>query len=519
MKIKLKDTVKGTIKTLNKGAIATERIKDTIVNIKEKEANINSTDNNTNDYASDKIKYVVNRSVDESVNVINKAGKKSFDNTKENIIKTKNKIKDFKIKRAEKKYVKSKLKSSNIKIKSGVNKNIRNIKNSNKTLNKGIKQVSKKVKSTERAKQLAIKTAKNTIRGVKGIAKTTFSAIKGVIAGSKALVSLLIAGGWVAIMIIIVICLIGLLCGSIFGIFFSSQKNGNSKPMSSVVSELNQDVAKKISQIQKDNTYDDYVIESDRAEWKEILAVYTVKVSNGNNATEVITLDDKKINTLTQVFWDMNEITSEVKEENIRNEETGSIEKKKILYIRIKKKSIADMIKLYNFGVLETLQLNDLLSEEYAQLWSSVIFGTSIGSPLIVQIAFSQLGNLGGQPYWSWYGFKTRVDWCAIFVSWVADQAGYLERGVIPKFSGVSNGINWFKAVGEWQSPSYIPNPGDIIFFDWEADGSPDHVGIVEKVDNNKVYTIEGNSTNDTARQKEYSINSKVIFGYGTPAY
>ena len=454
--------------------------------------------------------------VDESINIINKAGKKSFDNTKENIIKTKNKIKDFKIKRAEKKYVKSKLKRSNIKIKSGVNKNVRNI---NKTLKQSVKKVNQNVKYTERAKQLAIKTAKNTIRGVKNISKATVSAIKGVIAGSKALVSLLIAGGWVAIMIIIVICLIGLLCGSIFGIFFSSQKNGNSKPMSSVVSELNQEVAKRISKIQKDNTHDDYKIDSDRAEWREILAVYTVKVSNGNNATEVITLDDKKINTLKQVFWDMNEITSEVKEENIKNEETGSLEKKKILYVRIKKKSVSDMIKLYNFGILETLQLNDLLSEEYAQLWSSVIFGTSMGSPSIVQIAFSQLGNVGGQPYWSWYGFKSRVEWCAIFVSWVADQAGYLERGIIPKFSGVSNGINWFKAVGEWKGPGYIPNSGDIIFFDWETDGSSDHVGIVEKVENNKVFTIEGNSTDDTARQKEYSINSKFIFGYGTPAY
>ena len=84
-------------------------------------------------------------------------------------------------------------------------------------------------------------------------------------------------------------------------------------------------------------------------------------------------------------------------------------------YVRIKKKSIVDMIRLYNFGILETLQLNDLLSEEYAQLWSSVIFGTSMGSPSIVQIAFSQLGNVGGQPYWSWYGFKSRVEWCAIF--------------------------------------------------------------------------------------------------------
>ena len=86
------------------------------------------------------------------------------------------------------------------------------------------------------------------------------------------------------------------------------------------------------------------------------------------------------------------------------------------------------------------------------------------------------------QPYWSWYGFTSRVEWCACFVSWVANQAGYIDTNVVPKFSGVIQGINWFKAVGEWKEAGFVPNPGDIIFFDWENDGSADHVGIVEKV-------------------------------------
>ena len=177
------------------------------------------------------------------------------------------------------------------------------------------------------------------------------------------------------------------------------------------------------------------------------------------------------------------------------------------------------MITQYYFTPIQKQQLNELLSEEYASLWSSVIFGTSVGSPDIVQIALSQVGNVGGQPYWSWYGFTSRVEWCACFVSWVADQAGYIETNVVPKFSGVIQGINWFKAVGQWKEAGFVPNPGDIIFFDWENDGSADHVGIVEKVENNTVYTVEGNSNGDTCRQKEYSINSNVIFGYGTPAY
>jgi len=137
----------------------------------------------------------------------------------------------------------------------------------------------------------------------------------------------------------------------------------------------------------------------------------------------------------------------------------------------------------------------------------------------MVKIALSQVGNVGGQPYWSWYGFNSRVEWCACFVSWVADQAGYIDKKIIPKFSGCQNGIDWFKAMGQWKDKGFIPKAGDIIFFDWEVDGKVNHVGIVERVENGKVYTIEGNSTNDTCRQKEYNINSKYIYGYGTPAY
>lgn len=516
MKIKVKEKLKGTIKTIDKSRIVAERIKDSIVNIKEKEANINSSDNNTIDYASDKIKYVANRSADESINQFNKIGKKSFDNTKDNIIKTKNKINELKIKYSEKKYIKDKLIKSPQRIKKGSN---RAIKTTNKTVKSSVKITNKTIKVTERAKQLAIKTTRNTVKGIKVGVKATISAIKGVIAGTKALISLLIAGGWVAIIFIIIICLIGLLCGSIFGVFFSSEKNGNVKTMNMVVSELNQEVANRILQIQKNSVYDDYEIESNRAEWKEILSIYAVKVSNGTNATEVLTLNDSKIKTLKEVFWDMNEITSEVKTEMRKSEDSDIAESKKILYIKIKKKTIDNMARKYNFGILEKNQLNDLLREEYSQLWSSVIFGTSLGSPSIVEIALSQVGNVGGQPYWSWYGFKSRVEWCAVFVSWVANEAGYLESGIIPKFAGVSNGINWFKAVGQWKNKGYIPKPGDIIFFDWEVDNSPDHTGIVEKVENNRVYTIEGNSTDDTSRRKDYDINSKVIFGYGTPAY
>ena len=135
-----------------------------------------------------------------------------------------------------------------------------------------------------------------------------------------------------------------------------------------------------------------------------------------------------------------------------------------------------------------------------------------------VEVALTQLGNEGGQPYWSWYGFDGRVEWCACFVSWCADQCGYIESGIIPKFAGCVDGSNWFKGNGQWQDRNYEPQAGDIIFFDWEGDGETDHVGIVEKCENGVVYTVEGNS-GDACRQNQYTVGSSSIYGYGCPAY
>ena len=158
-------------------------------------------------------------------------------------------------------------------------------------------------------------------------------------------------------------------------------------------------------------------------------------------------------------------------------------------------------------------------------MWSSVLYGIGVGDGEIVVVALSQLGNVGGQPYWSWYGFNSRVEWCACFVSWCANECGYLDAGVIPKTAGCISGSNWFKDRGLWQDNSYEPRPGDIIYFDWNEkgssgpqDGLPDHVGIVEKVENGLVYTVEGNS-GDSCRENRYAIGHYEIYGYGTPAY
>lgn len=146
------------------------------------------------------------------------------------------------------------------------------------------------------------------------------------------------------------------------------------------------------------------------------------------------------------------------------------------------------------------------------------VFYTPEDGDAIVDVALSQVGNIGGEPYWSWYGFTNHVEWCACFVSWCADQCGYLDSGTYPKFSGCVFGMQWFQQRGLWLDGSTEPAPGMLIFFDWAPqDGVADHVGIVEKVENGMVYTVEGNSR-DMCRQKQYALGSGVILGYGMAA-
>ena len=140
------------------------------------------------------------------------------------------------------------------------------------------------------------------------------------------------------------------------------------------------------------------------------------------------------------------------------------------------------------------------------------------GNAAMVAVAQSQIGNVGGAPYWSWWGLDYRVEWCAIFVSWCADQCGYLDAGVLPKMEGVRPYVDWFIERGQWQGRDYEPSPGDIIFFDWESDGLADHVGIVEKVENGFVYTVEGNS-GDVCAERHYTLRVAPIFGFGLPEY
>ena len=131
----------------------------------------------------------------------------------------------------------------------------------------------------------------------------------------------------------------------------------------------------------------------------------------------------------------------------------------------------------------------------------------------LINAAMSQLGNIGGEPYWTWYGYGRRVEWCAIFVSWCEDQCGYIDGMKAPAFENVGVGGSWFERHDQWLDKESSPEPGDLIFFDWQQDGDRDHVGIVTSVKDGMVFTVEGNSS-DRCRQKRYYLDDPVIYGY-----
>ena len=586
--IKTRDVVKGSIKTIDKAAVAGERMKQAYISTKDRaEHSTYAAENSADEYASDKFERGVDTTVHEGIHQFDKAGRKGLETTKDNIHKAKDGIDRFKEKRAEKalekqaenvgnKAAKTAEKTTEHTVRQAGSKTVKTVEKSAektvkqsvtsagkktvKTVGKGaVKTTGKTVKTAERTAKTAIKTsqqaaktaqkaaqasakaaraaaqaaraaAKAAVVAAKWIAKATVAVVKAIIAAVKGLVAAIAAGGWVAVVIIIVICLIALILCSVFGIFFSGEDSGTGQTMQTAVQEINTEYDNKLLEIRNGTTYDVLEMSGSRAVWKDVLAVYAVKTNTDpDNPQEVATMDDNKKQLLKNLFWEMNEVSSrtesvsetvitETDDGNGNIVQTETTVTRTYLYITVTHKTVDEMASQYSFNQEQKDYLTELLKPENNSLWAAALYGINYSDDQIVTVALTQIGNVGGDPYWSWYGFGSRVEWCACFVSWCANECGYIDAGIIPKYAGCVNGVQWFRDRGQWADGSYEPSPGTIIFFDWEGDGVTDHTGIVQKCENGTVYTVEGNS-GDTCRTKTYTVGSSVIYGYGIPAY
>lgn len=371
--IKTKDLNKKDIKVLNKAVVGTEKLKDNLVVTKQKIDNDINTKDSVYESGNDTIigtsEYISNKVVKEAP----KIGNKNVNITRENIAKSKVKLKAIK--------EKHNLRKASKKVK-GAGKGI---KDSKKVAKDAKKIAQNSAKTAKKSYQIAKETAKKTIHTTKAVIKATISTIKLAISGTKALISALIAGGWIVLVIVIVICMIGLLCSSIFGIFLSGSKTSSDAiTVTDVIAECNQEFSNKLQTIQDQNPHDDYVLDGNMASWKDVLIIYTVKQSNGSNQKEVVTMDNAKKTVFKQVFWDMNEVTSEVKVETVTEQGTNALERpkevqKKVLHIKITSKSIEEMKTKYYLNAMQLDQIKELSDEQYASLWSGVIYGSEEG--------------------------------------------------------------------------------------------------------------------------------------------
>ncbi len=296
--IKTRDAVKGTIKSIDKAAVAGQRMKQTYVSTKDRaEQSVEAAENSANEYASDRVERGTDIVVHEGVRQLDKAGRKGVRDTKDN-------IRHFKGKRAEKalrdqangignKTVKTAEKSAEKTIKQSVSsagkKTIKTAeRTAAKTAQKSVKTAKTAIKTTQQAAKTAQKTAQATVKasqkaaqaakaaakataaGIKAAVKATIAAVKAIIAGVKALVAAIAAGGWVAVVVILVICLVALILGSVFGIFFSGEDSGTGMSMQSVVREINAEYDNKLAEIKNGTTYDVLEMSGSRAVWKKV---------------------------------------------------------------------------------------------------------------------------------------------------------------------------------------------------------------------------------------------------------
>ena len=406
--IKTKKKEEISIKKLDRATIMGQNLKSNIISVKDKtKENYEKNENTAQEYAENKVNNTMHDIIYYTPR-LNRKRKQNFEKTIQNIEKGK-----VQIKKAQKgiKNVKRKGKITINKAKRNIKRvqnTVKSAKNTVKTTEKTAKatikttkQVAKNsVKLAQRTAQMTKQAVKTTIQATKVAIKTTIAIIKAIIAATKALVSAIIAGGWVAVVVIVVICLIAMICSSVFGIFFANEKKDGEMTVNSVMAELNTEFSKEIEKKKGQHPNADYDIKYARANWRDVIAVYTVMISNGDYKVDVMTMDNNRAKILKKVFWDMNEFNEVVdkRQEKVKVPDGRGGEReieviKETLHLTVRVKSIEEISNQYNLNQAQREQLNELMNEKYARNWSSIIYGG--GNSDIVKVAISQIGNIG----------------------------------------------------------------------------------------------------------------------------
>lgn len=480
-KIEIKKVAEKTLKTADNLGIATEKAKGITLKAKEKVSkNVSDNYESPVNYAIDKVQNNAKCASEDAVYLFNKQGKKSVNETVKNTKKLEQSIEEVRARRKNKKDKSKinnpdrytpKVQTKTVKTDDIVSKNTpKNTQNkvrsassiktketvsvvkSNQPIINASKQSAKDTaKAINKSSQIAKETVKQSAKGAKKAARATKRAIKAMIEITKALVNAIIAGGWVSVVIIILICLVAALCSSFYGIFFSSETSQSGMNITSVIQQINNEFDDKIDEIKSSGSFDGVEIIGSRSNWKDVLSIYAVKTTTyENNPMEIATVDENKKAILSSIFWDMNGISKSVEtrtetvtkestdEQGNKIETTEQVEKK-YLVITLSGKTAEDMSTSYSFNDTQKKYLAELMSDKNNKLWASLIYnigGVSGGSGIdIKDLDFSnetvndtQKKIVAVATNSAKYGISARSGYCQ---AWVADvyQAVTGSRG------------------------------------------------------------------------------------------
>ena len=411
----------------------------------------------------------------------------------------------------------------------------RNIKNAARPPNEVIEQSNRAIQTGARATiqkaqksaQTANKAAKDTAQATSRAAAAAAKAARAAIAEAKALSSAVMIGGGIAVFMILLVVLLGVSMA-----LFGRKSNSTSyTPVSAEVEAYTPIITKYAKQ---------YGIQ----EYVELIKAVMMQESGGQG-NDPMQCSESGFNT--QYPRTPGGITDPEYSIEVGVQTIADVLQMAGVDSPIDLDRISLALQGYNYGSgyiswalsyyggyteLNAVEYSDMMAESYgwpgygdkayvAHVLRYYPIGRAFmgdGNTAIVAVAQTQLGNEGGLKYCDWYSYPYRVEWCVIFVSWCADQCGYLDEGVLPKMEGVLPLVDWFRERDQWQYRDYEPNPGDLIFYDWENDGIADHVGIVERVENGLIYSVEGN-VDDRCIENSHYTGTSSIYGFGLPQY
>ena len=278
-------------------------------------------------------------------------------------------------------------------------KGIKTAQRSAKTAQQAAKTAQATAKAAQKAAQAAKATAKATIAGVKAAVRVTIAAVKATIAAVKGLIAAIAAGGWVAVVIILLICLIALIVGSCFGLFFGSDSTGTGTSVTQAVTTLNGEFQAHIQEIEDSNSHNRVEFTSNDGvlsiNWEDVLAVFSAKVTGAEDGTQVASLDDTQVQQMRDIMWEMNAVSSSTRTESHEVEVTEVDEDGKettrtetvtetILEISLTHKTAEEMAQQYNFNARQNEYLALMSEPENQNLWAELLGGFNSGGGQIM---------------------------------------------------------------------------------------------------------------------------------------